>query len=207
MAATAKDVNGLLVEYCTAALNGLLPAAGAGATGPGTAATAQRVTYASDGATVPVSGPLTDTQLRATAVPVDAAGAVLGTVTETAPASDTASSGLNGRLQRIAQRLTTIITSGLSIVLPVLSTATNRSGTATTTSGGLTVAANTSRKSLVGQNLSAVNIGFHEFNGTAVIGTAGTYTVPAGGSFSISTQNAVNFIAASGTAAVTLTET
>jgi hypothetical protein len=34
----------------------------------------------------------------------------LGALTETAPASDTASSGLNGRLQRIAQRLTSLIT-------------------------------------------------------------------------------------------------
>jgi hypothetical protein len=34
----------------------------------------------------------------------------LGIVTETAPATDTASSGLNGRLQRIAQRLSSIIT-------------------------------------------------------------------------------------------------
>lgn len=34
---------------------------------------------------------------------------IIGTVTETAPASDTASSGLNGRLQRIAQRLTSLI--------------------------------------------------------------------------------------------------
>lgn len=33
-----------------------------------------------------------------------------GSLTETAPATDTASSGLNGRLQRIAQRLTTINT-------------------------------------------------------------------------------------------------
>lgn len=32
-----------------------------------------------------------------------------GIVTETAPASDTASSGLNGRLQRIAQRITSLI--------------------------------------------------------------------------------------------------
>lgn len=32
-----------------------------------------------------------------------------GSLTETAPATDTASSGLNGRLQRIAQRLTTLI--------------------------------------------------------------------------------------------------
>jgi hypothetical protein len=35
--------------------------------------------------------------------------AAIGSLTETAPASDTASSGLNGRLQRIAQRLTSII--------------------------------------------------------------------------------------------------
>jgi len=33
----------------------------------------------------------------------------VGALTETAPASDTASSGLNGRLQRIAQRLTSLI--------------------------------------------------------------------------------------------------
>jgi len=34
----------------------------------------------------------------------------IGDLTETAPANDTASSGLNGRLQRIAQRLTSLIT-------------------------------------------------------------------------------------------------
>lgn len=34
--------------------------------------------------------------------------ALLGSLTETAPASDTASSGLNGRLQRIAQNLTAL---------------------------------------------------------------------------------------------------
>lgn len=33
----------------------------------------------------------------------------VGSLTETAPATDTASSGLNGRLQRLAQRLTTLI--------------------------------------------------------------------------------------------------
>lgn len=36
-------------------------------------------------------------------------GALLGGLTETAPASDTASSGISGRLQRIAQRLTALI--------------------------------------------------------------------------------------------------
>lgn len=34
---------------------------------------------------------------------------LIGAVTETAPATDTASSGLNGRLQRIAQRLTSLL--------------------------------------------------------------------------------------------------
>lgn len=34
---------------------------------------------------------------------------LIGAVTETAPASDTASSGLNGRLQRLAQRITALI--------------------------------------------------------------------------------------------------
>lgn len=38
-----------------------------------------------------------------------ATGTQVGSVTETAPASDTASSGLNGRLQRIAQRITSLI--------------------------------------------------------------------------------------------------
>lgn len=90
------------------------------------------------GATVPVSGTfwqatqpvsiaswggLTDAQLRASAVPVSAASLPLptgaateatldartGALTETAPASDTASSGINGRLQRIAQRITSLI--------------------------------------------------------------------------------------------------
>lgn len=86
------------------------------------------------------TGGLTDTQLRATPVPISgtvavstalnleatqqqvktdldtintttaAANVLIGSVTETAPTTDTASSGLNGRLQRIAQRLTTALT-------------------------------------------------------------------------------------------------
>lgn len=73
-----------------------------------------------------VLGPLTDAQLRAAAVPVsaaslplpagaateakqDAEAVLIGPVTETAPITDTASSGLNGRLQRIAQRISSLI--------------------------------------------------------------------------------------------------
>jgi hypothetical protein len=55
-------------------------------------------------------------QETATAVATVAANTLLGAVTETAPATDTASSGLNGRLQRIAQRLTTQIPYLASIV-------------------------------------------------------------------------------------------
>src|SRR3990167_2479797 len=83
--------------------------------------------------TVAATGGLTDAELRATAVPISVAtlplptGAAteatlathlteadfdtkIGSLTEAAPATDTASSGLNGRLQRIAQRITSLIT-------------------------------------------------------------------------------------------------
>lgn len=42
---------------------------------------------------------------------------VIGATNETAPVSDTATSGLNGRLQRIAQRLTTLLSSGAATLL------------------------------------------------------------------------------------------
>lgn len=41
--------------------------------------------------------------------------AKLGALTETAPASDTASSGINGRLQRIAQNITSLIAATLKV--------------------------------------------------------------------------------------------
>jgi len=67
-----------------------------------------------------------------------------GALTETAPATDTASSGLNGRLQRIAQRITSLITAlgspfqaggaigGSSVAIPV----TDNSGSLTVDNGG-----------------------------------------------------------------------
>jgi hypothetical protein len=65
--------------------------------------------------------------------------AQLGGLTETAPASDTASSGLNGRLQRIAQRLTSLIAGGVVFGL----TASGSSLTAAPiTTGGLAKTAN-----------------------------------------------------------------
>lgn len=41
--------------------------------------------------------------------PLVVGGAPVGSLTETAPGTDTASSGLNGRLQRLAQRITSLI--------------------------------------------------------------------------------------------------
>ncbi len=52
---------------------------------------------------------ITNTTSLATAANQAADAILIGAVTETAPASDTASSGLNGRLQRIAQRLTSLL--------------------------------------------------------------------------------------------------
>lgn len=89
------------------------------------------------------SGKALPVQLR------DSAGAEIdlipkvGSVTETAPTTDTASSGLNGRLQRLAQRITSLI----ALVPAALSAAgnfkvvINESGTATpvTQSGTWTV--------------------------------------------------------------------
>lgn len=50
-----------------------------------------------------------ETSLATIATNTADAETLIGAVTETAPASDTASSGLNGRLQRIAQRITSLI--------------------------------------------------------------------------------------------------
>jgi len=52
---------------------------------------------------------ITNTTSIATAANQTTTNTRLGDLTETAPASDTASSGLNGRLQRIAQRITSLI--------------------------------------------------------------------------------------------------
>ena len=58
---------------------------------------------------VAVAGVAQDTTLAATNTKLDAINTLSGSLTETAPATDTASSGLNGRLQRVAQRITSLI--------------------------------------------------------------------------------------------------
>lgn len=92
-AKVVTDATGTIQQY----LRGLVVFL-ANALGAGTAATANRVVTATD-----------DT--------------IHGALTETAPTTDIASSGLNGRLQRIAQRLTSLISPGLSVAVSVTRTA------------------------------------------------------------------------------------
>src|SRR3954447_963954 len=77
--------------------------------------TANTTAWKVDGSAVtqPVSGTVTanaGTNLNTSALVTETNDAARqGGVTETAPTTDTASSGLNGRLQRVAQRLTSIL--------------------------------------------------------------------------------------------------
>lgn len=82
---------------------------------------------------------------------------------------------------------------------------TDRSGTATTSSGTL-AAPNSARKGLNIQNIGANNIGVNEFGGTAAIGTAGTYTLTPGSSMNVRTNRLVTVIAATGATAYSATE-
>jgi hypothetical protein len=85
--------------------------------GQATMANSEPVVIASDQSAVPVSatslplptGAATEATL-ATRLTESDFDTKIGSLTETAPGTDTASSGLNGRLQRIAQRLTSLIT-------------------------------------------------------------------------------------------------
>lgn len=88
-----------------------------------------------------------------------------GIVTETAPATDTASSGLNGRLQRIAQRITSLIAlvpaalaanGGLKTEAVGPATATQTSVDSVTTAGGVAIlAANAARRGATITNTDA----------------------------------------------------
>lgn len=71
----------------------------------------QEVIFVAPGSTTitaPLGSQAASTSVSTTSSTEDIAR--VGIVTETAPASDTASSGLNGRLQRIAQRISSLIT-------------------------------------------------------------------------------------------------
>lgn len=82
----------------------------------------------------------------------------LGTTSETAPASDTATSGLNGRLQRVAQRLTTLIEDIF---------VTGQSAQTATVNNILTTTSGTAATDLTGYRTASVQV--------VSTGTAGTF--------------------------------
>lgn len=89
-----------------------------------------------------------------------------------------------------------------------LPSGTDRSGSITT--GGTAqqlAAANSSRVSLTGQNISAGDLWINEIGGTAAVDTAGSYKVAAGVAFSIATNRAVSIIGATTGQKWTATET
>lgn len=99
--------------------------------------------------------------------------AKLGAVTETAPSTDTGSSGLNGRLQRLAQHLSTLITALATQVSTF-----HRVSTATTNAVNVKASAGVLRAAR-GFNTHNVPIylKFHNNAGTPTAGAGVVYTV------------------------------
>lgn len=90
----------------------------------------------------------------------------------------------------------------------VLPAGTDRSGSITT--GGAAqqlAAANTTRQSLTGQNISSGDLWINEIGGTAAVDTAGSYKVAAGSAFSVSTNRAISIIGATTGQKFSATET
>lgn len=140
-------------------------------------------------------------------------GVLIGAVNETAPASDTASSGLNGRLQRIAQRLTSLIalfptslgqkTSAASLAVVIASdqSAVTTATTDATATGNITIQ-NSNPNSGVATAGSTVSLNLSGQN-TISVQVTGTYT---GALTPQVTVDGTNWIALSATA-VTNTNT
>ena len=84
---------------------------------------------------------------------------------------------------------------------------TDRSGSITT--GGTAqqlAAANSTRSGLSGQNISSGDLWINETGGTAAVDTAGSFKVPSGSGFEISTNQAVSVIGATTGQKFTATE-
>lgn len=145
----------------------------------------------------------------------------IGSPTETAPGTDTASSGLNGRLQRIAQNITSLITAlgspfqaGGSIgntTFAKTKTALTANAATTVTCGATTtvlLAANASRKGLVIVNTGVKDI-FIGIGASAVL-NQGIYLVANGGTWVMDdytfTTQAINGITTSSTSNISIQE-
>lgn len=85
---------------------------------------------------------------------------------------------------------------------------TDRSGTIT--AGGTAqqlAAANASRVSLTGQNISAGDLWINEIGGAAAVGGTGSYKIAGGQAFSVGTNRAISIIGATTGQQFTATET
>jgi len=90
----------------------------------------------------------------------------------------------------------------------ILPAGTDRSGSVTTGNTAQPLApANSARKSLKGQNISAGDLWINEVGGTAAVDAASSYKIVAGASFSVSTSRAVSVIGATTGQKWTATET
>lgn len=88
-----------------------------------------------------------------------------------------------------------------------LPTGTDRSGAITTGGTAQALAAsNTSRRGLTGQNISTGDLWINEIGGTAAADTAGSYRVPPGSAFKVSTSRAVSIVGATTGQKFTATE-
>jgi len=143
---------------------------------------------------VPVSGTVTanaGTNLNTSALALDATvtanGVLIGAVNETAPATDTASSGTNGRLQRIAQRLTSLIAllptslgAGGGLKVDGSGTALPVSGTVTATVGTVTAVTSITNAVTVAQSTAtSLKSQAETYQGGVAVGTANPLYVTA----------------------------
>ncbi len=93
------------------------------------------------------------------------------------------------------------------IALSTLPAGTDRSGSIT--AGGTAqqlAAANANRKSLTVQNISDADLWINEIGGSAAVDTTGSWKIPAGSAFSVSTNRAVSIIGATTGKKFTATE-
>lgn len=96
---------------------------------------------------------------------------------------------------------------GLPTTPAALPSGTDRSGSiAAGTTAQALAAANASRTGLKGQNISSGDLWINEIGGTAAADTAGSFRVPAGATFSVSTNRAISIVGATTGQKFTATE-
>ena len=119
--------------------------------------------------------------------------ALVGATNEAAPASDTAASGMNGRLQRVAQRLTSLIAGAPSIA----------SGQVTAGAAATLVAARAARRCVTVLNTDAL---LSVYIGPATVTSGNGMLLKAGVQVRIETTALIQVLAASGSPVVTYME-